>query len=130
MRPEKVKEFLVKLALYGADFMMLYTEDVFTLDGYPHFRYLRGAYTDEELRDIDDFAESLGIEVLPCVQTLGHLFRYLSWEESRQIRDIATVLLVEEEKTYQFVESVIAKMRSVFRSDRIHIGMDEAHDVE
>ena len=129
MRPEKVKEFLIKLALYGADYMMLYTEDVFTLEGYPHFGYLRGAYTDEELRDIDDFAESLGIEVIPCVQTLGHLFQYLSWEESRPIRDTATVLLVEEEKTYQFVESVIAKMRSVFRSNRIHIGMDEAHDV-
>lgn len=129
MRPKKVKEFLVKLALYGADYMMLYTEDIFSLENYPHFGYLRGAYTDDELRDIDDFAASLDIEIIPCIQTLGHLFQYLAWEESRPIRDTATVLLADEEKTYTFIECVIAKMRSVFRSRRIHIGMDEAHDV-
>ena len=129
MRPQKVKEFLVRLALYGADYMMLYTEDVFTLEGYPHFGYLRGAYTDAELREIDEFAASLDIEIIPCVQTLGHLFQYLTWEESAPIRDTDTVLLADEEKTYQFIEKVIAKMRSVFRSNRIHIGMDEAHDV-
>ena len=129
MRPEKVKEFLVKLALYGADYMMLYTEDVFTLEGYPHFGYLRGAYTDEELRDIDDFAAALDIEIIPCIQTLGHLSQYLAWDESYPIRDTASVLLADEEKTYKFIECVIAKMRSVFRSNNIHIGMDEAHDV-
>lgn len=129
MRPEKVKEFLVKLALYGADYMMLYTEDIFTLEGYPYFGYLRGAYTDEELRDIDDFAAALDIEIIPCIQTLGHLAQYLVWEESRPIRDTASVLLADEEKTYEFIDCVIAKMRSVFRSKRIHIGMDEAHDV-
>jgi len=129
MRPEKVKEFLVRLALYGADYMMLYTEDIFTLEDYPHFGYLRGAYTDDELSEIDKFAAELDIEIIPCIQTLGHLSQYLAWKESNPIRDTSSVLLADEEKTYIFIDRMIAKMRKVFKSNRIHIGMDEAHDV-
>ena len=35
----------------------------------------------------------------------------------------------DSEETYKFIEAEIAKMRRVFKSNKIHIGMDEAHDV-
>ena len=130
MRPEKVKEFILRTALAGANAFMLYTEDIFTLEGYPHLGYLRGAYTDGELRSIDDYAASLGVEVIPCIQTLGHMAQYLSWtQETKELRDTDSVLLCDGEQTYRFLDAVIGKMSRIFRSRRIHIGMDEAHDV-
>jgi hexosaminidase len=44
----------------------LYTEDTYQIPDEPFFGYLRGAYTEAELREIDDYAYALGIEVVPC----------------------------------------------------------------
>lgn len=130
MRVEKVKEYITRLAMFGANELLLYTEDIYTLEEYPHFGYCRGAYTDEELREIDDYAFSLDVEIIPCIQTLGHMNQYLSWGlETQNIKDTAGVLLCDSEETYKFIDAEIAKMRKVFRSRQIHIGMDEAHDV-
>ena len=108
---------------------MLYTEDLYTLEDYPYFGYLRGRYTSEELRAIDDYALELGVEVVPCIQTLAHLGSFLQWNRSIPIRDQATVLLCDDEDAYAFIEAEIKAMRSNFRSRRIHIGMDEAASV-
>lgn len=130
MRSEQVKEYITRLALCGANMLMLYTEDVYTLEEYPHFGYLRGAYTDEELLDIDAHAASLGVEVIPCIQTLGHMAQYLTWkEETRGIKDTDSVMLCESEDTYRFIEAAVSKMSRIFRSRRIHIGMDESENM-
>ena len=99
MRVEAVCEYISYMALHGLNVLKLYMEDVFELEGYPYFGYPRGRYTLEELKRIDDFADSLGIEVIPCVQTLGHLSHYLKWQEAKEIRDTSSVLLCGEEKT-------------------------------
>ena len=111
MRPEKVKNFILKSALMGANQFMLYTEDIYTLEDYPHFGYLRGAYTDDEITDIDDFAYNLGVELIPCIQTLGHMAQYLTWStETNEFKDTDAVLLCDSEETYKFIEAEIAKM--------------------
>ena len=77
----------------------------------------------------DDYALELGVEVVPCIQTLAHLGSFLQWNRSIPIRDQATVLLCDDEDAYAFIEAEIKAMRSNFRSRRIHIGMDEAASV-
>jgi len=130
MRCEKVKEYILKIALMGANKFMLYTEDIYTLEDYPHFGYLRGAYSDDELVEIDNYANELGVEVVPCIQTLGHMAQYLTWSgEVKDIKDTEMVLLCSSEETYKFIEAEILKMKKVFRSNNIHIGMDEAWDM-
>jgi ADP-ribosylglycohydrolase len=63
----------------GYNTLMLYTEDTFEIEDEPYFGYMRGRYTKEELSEIDAFAASLGIEVIPCMQTLAHLPAALRW---------------------------------------------------
>ncbi len=126
---EEVKKILINMSLMGQNRCMLYTEDTYEVDGYKYFGYLRGKYTKEELREIDDFAYSLGIEVIPCIQTLAHLKQTLRWDYGNNIKDTQDVLLIGEEKTYDFIEAMISSVRSVFRSKNIHIGMDEAFDL-
>lgn len=55
----------------GAD--ALAQEDMFEMVGQPMFGYKRGRYTLDELREIDQRAAAFGLEVIPCIQTLGHL---------------------------------------------------------
>ena len=124
-----LKRLIDYLALMGYDNLLLYTEDTVVLEGRPYFGYMRGRYTHDELRDLDDYAYEYGIEVIPCLECYGHMEKYLIWPESYPIRDTDGVLLAREEKTFEFVESLIATVSSCFRSRKVHIGMDEAWDM-
>ncbi len=124
---DAVKFLLEKMALMGLNMLMLYTEDTFEVEGYPYFGYLRGGYTKEQIRELDDYAYALGIEMFPCIQTLGHSSMILKWySATMDIRDTADILLADEEKTYDFLKQIIKDASEPYRSKRIHIGMDEA----
>ncbi|WP_141502080.1 beta-N-acetylhexosaminidase [Paenibacillus luteus] len=123
---ESVKDLLVYMALIGMNTLMLYTEDTYTITAEPYFGYMRGRYTERELQECDDFAARLGIELIPCIQTLAHLESFLKWEASAPLRDSNDVLLVGLDQTYQLIHRMVESVSRCFRSRRIHIGMDEA----
>ena len=125
MKVASVKKYLDYMVAHGMNMLMLYTEDTYEVKEYPWFGYQRGRYTLEELRQIDDYAYSLGIEVIPCIQTFGHLEQFLRFPASAEFADNDRVLLAGEEKTYDFIRACVATVRKAFRSDRIHIGCDE-----
>jgi len=125
-----LKSYLAKLALMGQNTVMLYTEDTYQLDGEPFFGYMRGGYTLAELQELDAYAATLGIELIGCIQTLGHLEQILQWHCAyAPVADTAGVLLVGEEKTYQLIAKMLDFWSRALRSRRIHIGMDETHDL-
>jgi len=124
-KPAGVKKYLDYMALFGMNMLMLYTEDTYEVKEYPLFGYQRGRYTVEELQDLDQYAADLGIEIIPCIQTFGHLKQFLRYKAHAAIKENETVLLPGEEKTYEFIEACIATCRKAFRSSRIHIGCDE-----
>lgn len=126
LKVDAVKSLLRKMALMGHNTLMLYTEDTYEIPGEPYFGQMRGRYTHEELKELDDYAAGFGIEMVPCIQTLAHLQSALRWSSYKDIIDTGDILLAEEDKTYQLIERMIAACRSNFRSRRINIGMDEA----
>lgn len=129
MRVEAVKKYIAYMAAFGLNMLMLYTEDTYELEEYPFFGYMRGRYTREELKEIDDYAFSLGVELVPCIQTLGHMEQYLRYQEAEEIKDTQRVMLCGEDKTYEFIETAVKFFKNTLRSNKIHIGMDEANDV-
>ncbi len=129
MTVEHLKLWLRRLSMLGYNMAMLYTEDTYELPDEPFFGYMRGAYTAEELKEIDAYADALGIEMVACIQTLGHLEQILFWPSYGDVRDTSSVLLVDEKKTYALVDKMIALWSSAFKSRRIHVGMDETHDL-
>jgi hypothetical protein len=129
LKPEAFKDILCKMACMGLNTAMLYTEDTYEIEGYPYFGYMRGAYTKEELKDLDAYAAALGIELIPCIQTLGHLRMALRWPFANNIKDRPDILLADEPETYRFIDAMLKTCRECFSSNKIHIGMDEAHDV-
>ena len=122
-----LKETIRQMALSGFNHLMLYTEDTYRLDGEEYFGYMRGAYSKEELQAVNEYAGLFEIEVTGCIQTLGHLEQILAWPAYAAIKDTRTVLCIDEEKSYALIEKMILRMKEVFSSGQIHIGMDEAH---
>ncbi len=129
LRPESVRLLLRKMACMGLNAAMLYTEDTYEIPGYPYFGYMRGAYTAQELKDLDDYADALGIELIPCIQTLGHLKNALRWSKMQPLADTASVLLCDDEEVYRFIGAAVASITGCLRSKKIHVGMDEAMDL-
>lgn len=126
---DTIKYFCRSLAMMGFNMLQLYTEDSYEIEGEPFFGYLRGKYSQQELRQIDDYAYMFGIEVIPCIQTLGHLGQVLQWPRYLSMRDTSEVLLAESNHTYEMLDKMITSITTPFRSKRIHLGMDEAHGV-
>ena len=130
MRIDHLKMWLRRLALSGYNMVMLYTEDVYELPDEPFFGYMRGVYTLDEIRELDVYASRLGIELVGCIQTLGHLEQILKWDGAyNKVKDTASVLMVDEPETYKLIEKMIRFWSEALTSRRIHIGMDETHDL-
>ena len=121
------KKMLRILALCGYDSMMLYTEDTYEIPEYPYFGYMRGRFTKDEMKEIDAYAARFGMEVIPCIQTLAHLYGILQWPAFQDVLDNGDIMLAGEEKTYELVGAMLKTCRECFRSKRINLGMDEAH---
>ena len=124
-----LKRFLVRMALMGGNLAMLYTEDTYRLPGEPFFGYMRGGYSLAELQDLDRFAAGLGIELVGCIQTLGHLDQVLRHRCYEKARDTGGVLMTDAPETYELIDKMISFWSEALSSRRIHIGMDEAHDL-
>ncbi|MBH5319733.1 beta-N-acetylhexosaminidase [Paenibacillus sp. GSMTC-2017] len=123
------KFLLRKMALMGMNSVMLYMEDTYEIEGEPYFGYMRGRYSQAELKEIDDYAHQFGIEAFPSIQTLAHLEEFLKWEPVKAYKDTKGALLVGDEKTERLVENMIVSITKPFRSKKIHIGMDEAEEL-
>ncbi|MCR2821707.1 beta-N-acetylhexosaminidase [Lederbergia panacisoli] len=126
MNINTVKEILTRMSVMGLNWLILYMEDSFEVKDEPFFGYMRGKYTYEDLKAIDDYAFSLGIEVIPCIQTLAHLQEVMKWPRFNSVREDEATLLVGEPQTYELIENLLSTVSAPFRSKRIHLGLDEA----
>ena len=124
---QSAKYFIDCLEKMGYNTLMYYTEDTYEVENEPYFGYLRGRFTAEELRELDAYSEAHGIELVPCVQTLAHLRTAFRWSAYTPINDTADILLMDDERTYLLIENIFRSLRACFKTDQVHIGMDEAH---
>ncbi len=124
-----LKDFALTLSEMGYDSLMLYTEDTYTVAGEPYFGYMRGRYRPEEIRELDAYCASLGIELIPCIQTLAHLGSIFRWSDYAKINDCDDILMIDDDRTYELIDNMIRSVSGMFSSRRLHIGMDEAYYV-
>ncbi len=126
---EYLKHWMRRLALFGMDTFYLYLEDMYELEGEPFFGLQRGRYSAAEIREVDRYALNFGIELIPCIQTLGHMEQALRWECYKSISDAKNILLSGEDKTYDLIEKMVRFWTENVTTNRIHIGMDEAGNI-
>ena len=122
------KQMIEVLALMGYSTFELYMEDTYQIEGQPYFGYFRGAYSAEELQEIEAYAQQFDMTFVPCIQTLAHLSAFVKWgvKEVQQLRDVEDILLIGEEKVYDLIDGMFATL-SKLQTRKVNIGMDEAH---
>ena len=124
---ETVKKLIRNIAILGYNSLMLYTEDTYEVDNEPMFGYLRGRYSKAELKELNKYAFDLGIELIPCIQTLAHLNQLQRYAFSHfKCFDCIDILQVDKPRTYELIENMFKTLADCYYTKRIHIGMDEA----
>lgn len=125
MNVDALKSCMRKMAMMGLNMFLFYREESYYVPEYEYFGYMRGRHTFEQIKELDDYAYALGIEIIPAIQCLGHLRNTLRWGQFAPVKDTYDCLLVGEEETYRFIECMIKAAMAPLRTKRIHIGFDE-----
>ncbi len=126
MTVESLKKWMAISKDFGLNQLWMYMEDVYEIDGHPYFGYRRGRYSKAELKELDAYANEIGIELIPCIQTLGHLERIFRWPQYAKLCDRGNTILVDDEGTYALIEAMFETVSECFTTKTIHVGMDEA----
>ncbi len=129
MKVERVKDFIDKLSMMGYNLLELCTDDTYKIEDEPYFGYLRGGYTKEEIKEMDAYAISKGIELVPSIQTLAHQTNLVKLPCYYDIVDIDNILLADEPKTYELIEKMFKTLRECYTTHNVNIGFDEAHKI-
>ena len=94
-----LKTFIDDISKMGYNSLMLYTEDTYKIEGEDYFGYLRGAFTAGEMKEINAYGKTKGIELIPCIQTLAHLGCLAPWYPYCEFFDCNDILLVGDDRT-------------------------------
>ena len=105
-------------------------------DGQPY----GGFYTQQEAKDIVEYARQRHITVIPEIDMPGHMKAALAaypelgctggpYEVGHAWGVYKDVLCLGNEQVYKFVQDVIDEMAAIFPSKYIHIGGDETPTV-
>ena len=81
---EKVKAMIRILAKLGLNRLLLIQKTRMKCRSFRILAFYRGRYSREEIREIDEYAQIFGIELIPCIQTLAHLHNALKWSEAQK----------------------------------------------
>lgn len=126
MNVDSIKHMIDLMESMDYNMLMLYTEDTYEVNNQPYFGHLRGRYKKEELKEIDAYAKAHGVELVPCIQTLAHLFCLQHWPAYWDHADYREVLMVGDEKVYQLIDDMFSTLAECFTSRLANVGMDEA----
>ncbi len=124
---ETVKKLIRTLSMLGYNELQLYMEDTYEIEGEPMFGYLRGRYTQNELKEMNAYAQNYDVELVPCIQTLAHIKQIQRWAQYAGLFDCNDILLCGDEKVYALIDKMFSSLANCFSSRKIHLGMDEAH---
>ncbi|CAG02579.1 unnamed protein product, partial [Tetraodon nigroviridis] len=130
-------EYLYKLielfSQLGADGLLVEYEDMFPYEG--ELKLLQAtthpAYSQEEVLSMQNFAKSMGMEIIPLVQTFGHMEFVLKHRSLWSLREVPYCVGTLNPHKEESVRLVMEMLRQVVKLhpdlNTLHIGADEVY---
>ena len=137
---DDVKRFIDLMAKYKFNVLQLHLTDDqgwrIRLDSHPELSSDQ-SYSKEEIADLIDYAESRFVEIVPEIDIPGHTSAFLyAYPElgckHKQAEEIILgktdnrMLCAANPKVYEIFKDIFAEMSTIFPSQYIHLGGDEA----
>lgn len=128
---ENAKRYIKILSHYKMNFYCLYMEDMFAHPDHPLIGKDRGAFTCEEIREIDAYAKEHFVELVPIFECLGHVDNIMQHKKYWDLGEFpgAHSLDISNPDIYPFLTDYISEISKCFSTNYFHIGCDESFDI-
>lgn len=130
--PGAIKKYISHLARYKINALVLYMEDAFLFPSHPDIGGDRDRLTTKEVREIDEWALRHHIDLIPAVNSPGHMGRFLSdpnyerFAEGTSDAKYRDVIDVTDPEAYSFLRDLYTDISRAFSSPFHFICGDEA----
>lgn len=126
-----------QLAKWRYNQLQLYIEHTFAFTGYDDVWWYADPFTPDQIRQIDQVCQQVGIELVPNQNCLGHMER---WLRVPRLRSMAarpdgfqlwgmqrgpTTLDPANPAAFQFVRGLLREVLPCYSSRQINVGLDE-----
>jgi len=123
-----IVDFMVGLKL---NLLMLYTEHVFRFRRHPLIGKDASPMSAWELRDLDEYARRRHVELVPTLQSLGHMHQILKYPRYRKLAESERrwSLSPALEETYELLDDLYSEYLGNFGSPWLNANCDEPVDL-
>ncbi len=133
---ETIEKFICIISDAGYNGILLYLEDRVRTASYPYPKD-NECYTEDQIRHLVKYASGHGVEMVPCVATLGHAERFLRHPELEHLAELQgdmkgrfgettkSVFCPTHPEFYPFMERYLTEVAALFPSKYFHAGLDE-----
>lgn len=115
----------------GANALLLEYEEMFPFSGSLEIVRAKNAYSVEDIQTILSLARTHHFEVIPLVQTFGHLefvLKLAEFRELREVDDFPQAICPSRNDSFALVENIIDQVMALHPNVRwLHIGCDEVY---
>lgn len=136
--PDFIRQFIDFAGRFGYNAVLLYLEARIRTKSFP-YPPRDQSYSPDEIRDLVAHAARGGLDLIPCVSTLGHVENFLQYPPLRPFSEMretgrsafdATPMTFcpSRPETRRFLEAYLTEVAALFPSPYFHIGCDEVWD--
>ena len=138
---EYVKSYADFIKKCGYNTLFLYLENAVRTESTCFFSK-EDTYSLEEMTEIVNYAEGIGLDVIPCFEVLPHMEKFLEYKELEHLAECrdgqnkrfndgiknGTCACVSNPDLKEFVTKYVSEVSAIFHSKYIHVGLDEPFD--
>lgn len=139
-----LKKLADTLSFYKINQLQLYIEHCFMFEGHSEIWRDDTPLTAEEILELDDYCEKIGVELVPSLSTFGHMYKILNSKSFGHMCEIDNTsfqefglidrmrhhtLNVTLDESFEFVCSILNEYIPLFKSERFNICADETFDL-
>ena len=129
--PDSVREIIDLCARLKLNVLMLYTEHTFRFRRHPKIGAGDSPLDASTMRELDAYAADRCVELIPCLQSLGHMAHVLKHPEYQHLDETADgwTLSPAEPGTYELLADLYDEYLPNFRSHWLNANCDEPWDL-
>lgn len=127
---DRMKVILERISKIGYNQVFFNIEHTFKIPEFPIIGKEADGYTYLEFKELNNYAETLGLDLIPIFQSFGHMFHILKWSEFFKYSESDGRWSVSiSDEVYEFLDIFYKQISEAFTSEYIHVGGDEVYDL-